>query len=217
MNWPKGPPACELNPQPGPWPIYLKGKKTVLSEYLKVFRVGVPVGALFAINDEVVGLECFGHQQTFSKFFQKLIQSYALDALDWPGEEKEGQVPAAAVRRFLEGVRRAPKKAYPSLGLGGNLRSRVRSFPGQPWCMREGFCTFRPLATQGKGKMGQRFLFSDFPKGEKGKILTAEIAENAEKKGLKFFLNNYTIFAISIGFALSGFPRKTSNTAEMRF
>jgi hypothetical protein len=42
-------------------------------------------------------------------------------------------------------------------------------------------------------------------------------AENAEKKGLKFFLNNYTICAISIGFALSGFPRKISNTAEMRF
>ena len=79
-------------------------------------------GALFAINDEVVGLECFGHQQTFSKFFQKLIQSYALDALDWLGEEKEGQVPAAAVRRVLEGVRRAPKKAYPSLGLGENVR-----------------------------------------------------------------------------------------------
>jgi len=42
-------------------------------------------------------------------------------------------------------------------------------------------------------------------------------AENAEKKGLKFFLNNYTTSAISIGFALSGFPRKTANTAEMRF
>jgi hypothetical protein len=99
------------------------GQKDRLSEYLKVFRLAdCQVGALFAINDEVVGLECFGHQQTFSKFFQKLIQSYALDALDWPGEEKEGQVPAAAVRRFLEGVRRAPKKAYPSLGLGENVR-----------------------------------------------------------------------------------------------
>jgi hypothetical protein len=61
------------------------------------------------------------------------------------------------------------------------------------------------------------FLFSAFPRGEKGKILTLEKAENVEKKGLKFFLSNYTICAISIGFVLSGFPRKTSNTAEMRF
>jgi hypothetical protein len=42
-------------------------------------------------------------------------------------------------------------------------------------------------------------------------------SESAKKKGLKFFLNNYNIFAISIGFALSGFPQKTSNTAEMEF
>ena len=65
--------------------------------------------------------------------------------------------------------------------------------------------------------MRPRFLFSAFPRGEKGKILTREVAENAEKKGLKFFLNNYTISAISIGFELSGFPRKTSNAVEMRF
>jgi hypothetical protein len=65
--------------------------------------------------------------------------------------------------------------------------------------------------------MRPRFPFSAFHRGEEGKILTREIAENADKKGLKFFLNNYTISAISIGFALSGFQRKTSNTAEMRF
>jgi hypothetical protein len=100
-----------------------EGQEDRLSEYLKVFRlVDCQVGALFSIKDEVVGLECFGHQKTFSKFFQKLVQSYALDALDWAREEKEGQVAAAAVRQFLEGVGRAPKKAYPSLGLGENIR-----------------------------------------------------------------------------------------------
>ena len=52
----------------------------------------------------------------------KLVQSYALDGLDWPGEEKEDRVPAASVRRFLEGVRRASEKTYPSLGLGRNVR-----------------------------------------------------------------------------------------------
>jgi hypothetical protein len=68
--------------------------------------------------------------------------------------------------------------------------------------MREKSCTFLPLATRDKGKVGQGFLFSAFPKGEKGKVLPRKIAEKAEKKGLKFFLNNYTISAISIGFAL---------------
>jgi hypothetical protein len=49
---------------------------------------------------------------------------------------------------------------------------------------------------------------------KKTKILTTEAAESAAKKGLKFGLNHYNICTISIGFALSGFPRKTSNTPE---
>jgi len=53
------------------------------------------------------------------------------------------------------------------------------------------------------GKMTAiKSLFSDFLKGEKGKVLTRKIAEKAEKKELNIFLNNYTIPAISIGFAL---------------
>ena len=30
----------------------------------------------------MVGLECFARQKTFGKFFQKLVQSYALDDVD---------------------------------------------------------------------------------------------------------------------------------------
>jgi hypothetical protein len=98
-----------------------KGK---LDDYLKAFHLmDNQVGALFAINGGIVGLESFGHWQTFSKFFKKLIQSYALDALDWLEEGKEEkEVPPADVRRFLEGVQNAPQKTYPSLGLGENIR-----------------------------------------------------------------------------------------------
>jgi hypothetical protein len=55
-----------------------------------------------------------------------------------------------------------------------------------------------------------------FPETEKIKPAPLR-AQRAPRKGLKNFLNNYTISAISIGFTLSRFPRKTSNTAEMRF
>jgi hypothetical protein len=94
---------------------------------------------------------------------------------------------------------------------------KALSYLGQPWFRKEKSYTFRPLAIWCRKEMGKRFLFSAFPREEEGKILTREIAENAEEKGLKFFLNNYTIFAISIDFALIGFPRKTSNNPEMRF
>jgi hypothetical protein len=98
-----------------------KGK---LDDYLKAFYLmDKKVGGIFAINGGIVGLESFGHWQTFSKFFKKLIQSYALDALDWLEEGKEEkEAPAADIRGFLEGVQKAPQKIYPSLGLGENIR-----------------------------------------------------------------------------------------------
>src|SRR4030042_3473045 len=74
-----------------------EGQKDRLSEYLKAFHlVDSQVGALFAINAKVVGLECFGHWQTFSKFFKKLVQSYALDAIDMFEEPKKDHIAAGA-------------------------------------------------------------------------------------------------------------------------
>jgi hypothetical protein len=101
-----------------------EGQKNHLAEYLKAFHlVDCQVGALFAINGKVAGLDCFGHWQAFSKFFKKLVQSYALDALDWLEEGKGGgDIPAAEIRRFLEGIQRAPRKLFPSIGLGENIR-----------------------------------------------------------------------------------------------
>lgn len=100
-----------------------EGQKDRLGEYLKAFRpVDCQAGAVFAINGNIVGLECFGHQQTFGRFFQKLVQSYALDALDWLEESKGTKDPTESTKAFLEGIRKAPGESYPSLGLGENLR-----------------------------------------------------------------------------------------------
>jgi len=108
-----------------------EGQKDRLGEYLKTFRlVDCQAGAVFAINGEGVGLECFGYQQTFSKFFPKLVQSYALDALDWLEDAGKTQVSSESIRRFLEGVRKAPGKSNPSLGLGENIRFENNSVSG---------------------------------------------------------------------------------------
>ncbi len=101
-----------------------KGK---LDDYLKAFHlIDNQIGALFAINGGIVGMESFGHWQTFSKFFKKLIQSYALDALDWLEEGKEEKEVPAGRYPYPEvpggEVQKAPQKPYPSLGLGENIR-----------------------------------------------------------------------------------------------
>ena len=53
-----------------------------LSDFLQAFAlIEWQVGAVFAINGQILGLECFGCSDTFSRFFNKLVKSYALDAL----------------------------------------------------------------------------------------------------------------------------------------
>jgi hypothetical protein len=100
-----------------------EGQKDRLGDYLKAFRlVDCQVGAVFSINGQIAGLECFYHQQTFAKFFPKLVESYALDAIDWYQDSGETQGKAESARQFLEGIRKAPGESYPSLGLGENLR-----------------------------------------------------------------------------------------------
>jgi len=43
------------------------------------------------INGQVAGMDAFGRPDTFSKVFRKLLESYALDNIDWcetDGEHK---------------------------------------------------------------------------------------------------------------------------------
>jgi len=64
-----------------------------LQEYLSHFTlVGSQVGAVFMINGKVGGADAFGKPETFSKTFKKLVESYAMDAIDWLEEGERGQV-----------------------------------------------------------------------------------------------------------------------------
>ena len=98
-----------------------------IQEYAKQFSVqDKQVGALFLINGKIVGLDSFGKQTTFSKVFKKLIESYALDAIDWLDEEQKSgkKVPADGdgVAVFLESIRKADAQSSPSVALGKDVR-----------------------------------------------------------------------------------------------
>ena len=101
-----------------------------LSDFLERFRlIEWQVGAVFAINGQVLGLECFGCSDTFEKFFNKLIKSYALDALDWMDASKEDSVPPEKARRFIQSAANSKGESHPSTGLGQTvtLESRIVS------------------------------------------------------------------------------------------
>jgi hypothetical protein len=68
--------------------IYDKERPSI-EEYVKPFRlIDSQVGTIFMINGRVVGLDAFGKPGTFSEVFKKLLESYALDAIDWYNPDK---------------------------------------------------------------------------------------------------------------------------------
>ncbi len=78
-------------------------------------------GAVVALDGKVVGLELFDSPATFSRFFQKLLRGFALDAIDV--EEPVTTVPAAEIAQaFLERLAASSMETFAALGDGEDLR-----------------------------------------------------------------------------------------------
>jgi len=102
--------------------LYAK-ERSSLSDYVKNFRpVEMQVGAVFLINGKVVGLDSFGRPETLAKVFRKLVESYALDAVDWAEPSDEEKPSGSEVRTFLEAARTSSVETHSSVGLGTDCR-----------------------------------------------------------------------------------------------
>ncbi len=102
-----------------------------IGNHVKQFRLAdMQVGAVFAINGRVVGLDCFGKPETFSTVFEKLVESYALDAIDWFDDKTQNQAQKGDVTKFLNGVIHAAVENRPSVGLGTDLRLESEGLTG---------------------------------------------------------------------------------------
>ena len=126
-----------------------------LREYTTQFRlVKDQAGAIFAINGRVVGMDSFGKPETFSKVFNKLVGSYALDAIDWLNPEKERKVEKAQVAAFLEGCKGARVESRPSVGLGTDCRLESDGLTGFALVLDGQVLHLSTFARNGEG--GQR-------------------------------------------------------------
>jgi hypothetical protein len=102
-----------------------------LSEFLDKFHlIDLQVGAVFAINGQILGLEVFGCHDTFTRFFEKLFKSYALDALDNFSTPRKKSVPPDKARRFIISATKGKGESHPSLGLGTSLTFESRAVSG---------------------------------------------------------------------------------------
>ncbi len=94
----------------------------------KLEAVPRQVGAVFAINGAIVGLELFDNAETWRKSMPKIVESYGLDALDRRAEGPGHARPDA--KRFLASVAEAAVEAFPAVGLGEDLRLRSPQIAG---------------------------------------------------------------------------------------
>jgi hypothetical protein len=110
--------------------IYEKDMPSI-QEYVKHFKlIDGQVGAVFMIDGKVVGLDSLGKAGSFSKIFKKLVESYALDAVDWFEPELEFKAMRSDVTKFLKASQSAHVDAHPAVGLGTDCRLDSKKVTG---------------------------------------------------------------------------------------
>jgi len=93
-----------------------------LDAYTSAFRAEPRQrGAVAAIDGKVVGVELFDSAATFAKYLDKLVRSYAFDALE-AADNKSLAPPVAEVERFLARMQAAAAERFAALGEGEDIR-----------------------------------------------------------------------------------------------
>jgi hypothetical protein len=101
--------------------IYERHTSSV-EQYVRAFPPSAgQIGAVFAIGDDIVGLDLFDRPSTFAALLPKLIRSYAVDALETANRDRPGPKRALA-RAFLDRAADAQTTSYPAIGLGTDIR-----------------------------------------------------------------------------------------------
>ena len=97
------------------------------------------LGAVFAMNGQVCGVEAFGCTATYRHFHEKLVQSYALDALDKDALDKgvldkkgknKNSVPPSKTEHFMASFMKSNSEKHPSISLGDTISIESKIFIG---------------------------------------------------------------------------------------
>jgi hypothetical protein len=102
-----------------------------LKQYTESFTLSPKQkGFLVAINGQMAGMEAFDSQTSLAKYFDKMMQSYALDAIDLQKQGQSLRHPETRADAWVEEIRELPVIPSPSLGLGEDLRLETEKLIG---------------------------------------------------------------------------------------
>jgi hypothetical protein len=103
--------------------IYRK-QRPRLDQYTAAFTpLAGQLGAVFLVNDQPAGVEAFGKPETFAKLFRRLVESYALAAINT--REEDFAIDSDSHEKalcFFAAIRACGIESRPSIGLGTDLR-----------------------------------------------------------------------------------------------
>ena len=111
------------------------------------------VGAVFAINGSIRGLELFDCAATLRKLLPKLVVSYGLDAIESARGAPGGAVMAA--EDFLLQIAAADASKHPSVGEGEDVRLKASGLSGGALAARGRMvhlCAFSLPEVEGQGR-----------------------------------------------------------------
>ena len=126
--------------------------ETALETYAQAFSA-VPgqAGAIFALGGRVVGLEVLFSSDTFTKLLPKLVQSYALDAVEIAGDHSP-LPPSDSAVNFLRQVAGADVQEFPAVGLGKTLRLWANGIVGVGLRTEEALVHLAAFRNNGDGR-----------------------------------------------------------------
>ena len=134
--------------------IYEKETPT-LREYVARFRpVDMQIGAILMVNGRIAGLDSFAGPGAFSKYFKKLLESYALDAIDRFEPKKEHKVRRGDVTTFLKDSLSTEVESRPSVALGTDCRIASDKLTGFALTLDGQVLHLAVFGKKGDGKQG---------------------------------------------------------------
>ena len=108
---------------------YLQHRSSI-EEYVQTLpSIKDQVGAVFALNGRMVGLDLFDHPQTLSRLLAKLVRSHAMEALREPTVGRAATSQQTA-QTFIDSVSQATTARYAAIGEGEDLRLETQDIVG---------------------------------------------------------------------------------------
>jgi hypothetical protein len=127
-------------------------------DYRDAFRAGPrQVGGIFVVDGKPAGLELFDAPATFAATLGRLVESYALDAIERPRGARMASVPARkAATEMISRICEAKIECAKAVGEGEDLRLESPGIVGEALVVNERVVHLSALAHGGDGEPGGR-------------------------------------------------------------